>query len=119
METVNAMAGITHPAPKAPHMKVLPITTCQQICRCNASALMSTHITAANPPNNRKAPDNAQVGLVFIEWGVMSSMHCSGRAPNGTMNPICYFQLELGDSNHRTGQLTLMKITATVKHIDK
>lgn len=60
---------------------------------------MNTHITPAQPPASKNAPDNAQVGLVFIEFGVISSKHCSGLAASGMMKP-----------NYESGQLLLPQI---------
>lgn len=94
MAIARATAGIPQPPTKAPHMTSItivrnlyrplclwrnlhdfPITTCQQICKCSASARMNTHITPHHPPAKRKAPESAQVVLLFIPCGVISLAH--------------------------------------------
>lgn len=45
------------------------------------------HEIAAKPPNNKKAPEKAQVMSEYISFGVMASWHFSGSAARGIMKP--------------------------------
>lgn len=39
------------------------------------------------PPAMMNAPENAQVRLEYMSFGVISSKHCSGFAPKGMTKP--------------------------------